>query len=141
MLRQDVILKKQTLFFWKTKKTGLENETSAQRAIQSLAGPTLTLLSSYQAACRTTEGVCRTVDHSMASIFCGHAEKHIIKWSASSVSLVLEQKRAQTRHSLNTEKKRIKSWSMELQMLQILQLAVWDLSSAQNQTLRLEEGW
>ena len=112
-------------FFWKTKKTGLENETSAQRAIQSLAGPTLTLLSSYQAACRTTEGVCRTVDHSMASIFCGHAEKHIIKWSASSVSLVLEQKRAQTRHSLK-QKKRIKSWSMELQMLQILQLAVWD---------------
>jgi len=53
---------------------------------------------------------------------------------------VLEQKRAQTRHSLNTEKKRIKSWSMELQMLQILQLAVWDLSSAQNQALRLEEG-
>ena len=75
---------------------------------------------------RTTGEVCRTVDHSMASIFCGHAEKHIIKWSASSVSLVLEQKRAQTRHSLKQKKKRIKSWSMELQMLQILQLAVWD---------------
>jgi len=30
------------------------------------------------------------------------------KWSASSVSLVLEQKRAQTRHSLNTEKKKDK---------------------------------
>ena len=79
MLRQDVILKKQIPFSERRKKTGLDNKTSAQRAIQSLAGLTLTLLSSYQAACRTTEGVCRTVDHSMASIFCGHAEKHIIK--------------------------------------------------------------
>jgi len=52
---------------------------------------------------------------------------------------VLEQKRAQTRHSLK-QKKRIKSWSMELQMLQVLQLAVWDLSSAQIQEHRLEEG-
>ena len=80
MLRQDVILKKQIPFSERRKKTGLDNKTSAQRAIQSLAGLTLTLLSSYQAACRTsrTTGVCRTVDHSMASIFCGHAEKHII---------------------------------------------------------------
>ena len=71
---------------------------------KALQDPPSTLLSSYQAACQTT-GVCRTVDHSMASIFCGHAEKHIIKWSASSVSLVLEQKRAQTRHSLKQKKK------------------------------------
>jgi hypothetical protein len=43
-------------------------------------------------------------------------------WSRNELKHIIVQKK----------KKRIESWSTELQMLQILRLAVWGLSSAQN---------
>ena len=88
VLLQDVILKKQTNFFFslKDEETGLDNETSAKdRAIQSLAGTPQTLhatqfISSSMSS--NKRSICWTLGlliNSMASILCCNLEKHIMR--------------------------------------------------------------